>query len=250
MQYRDKPNASRHVTAIVKSLMMFDIIKDLELSYSIVDNPDENVRKAHGVFLDIIAKYVGVKREVVKLESVKHFGARGYDEPLTSERIVRYVTGSIDYGQTGVSGRIWLYDSRIRFSLSQLEDDELRLLIKMKGLINTGNMSLKFIDDFFNRFFPGKVIVKEYLMRLTFDVDKSEERIMRIAHEQNVLPKPAGVHIGDPIYTDVDVFSLFTYDTDVPNKDRAGLIDYKQAPRGTMLQYYNEIQETQDAITE
>lgn len=249
MQYRDKPNASRHVTAIVKGLMIFDSIKDLELSYGLVDNLDENVKKSQGVFLDIIAKYTGVKREVVNLDSPKHFGARDYDESATSERILQFVTGSVDYGQTEVSGRIWSYESRIRFSLSQLEDDELRLLIKMKGLINTGNMSLGFIDDFFNRFFPGKVKVKEYLMRLTFDVDKSEERIMRIAHEQNILPKPAGVHIEDPIYTDVDVFSLFTYDADVPNKNRAGLIDYKQTPGGTMLQYYNEIQETQDAVT-
>ena len=65
IQYRNKPNASGTIEALIKSLMIYDLIRSVENGY--------DVETAVGVQLDVLAKYVGVQRVSTGLDFERVF---------------------------------------------------------------------------------------------------------------------------------------------------------------------------------
>ena len=183
IRYRNKPNASGTIEALIKSLMIYDLIRSVENGY------DEET--AVGVQLDVLAKYVGAQRisTGVDFERV-FFGSVDYDEipPYLN------VTGFISYDDLNPPDSQFLKYNTDEGSLFELTDAELRILIKLKIAQNNSDHSTGEIDEFLNEFFPGQVVFDDnFDMTISYIFSQSVTRIVSIAVSQNAIPKAAGV---------------------------------------------------------
>lgn len=186
IQYRNKPNALGTIQEIIRSLMIYDLIRSVENGY--------DVETAVGVQLDVLAKYAGVERVSTGVDFTRvFFGSVDYDEiPPYSSGVV----GFISYDDLNPPDAQFLEYDTDEGSLFELTDQELRILIKLKIAQNNSNHSTGEIDNILNEFFPGQVVFDDnFDMTISYVFSSSLTRIVSIAISQNAIPKPAGVKL-------------------------------------------------------
>lgn len=228
LQYRKKERAPATIRALIKTIMLFDLIKQIENGYNIDD--------AVGVQLDILAKYVGAERVATGVDfSREFFGFVDYNEPAPYVS----VTGLIKYDSITIpDAQILEYDTDQQSAFS-LNDPELRVLIKLKIAQNNSNHSTGEIDDILNMFFPGQVIFTDNKdMTVSYIFESGLGRLIEVAVSERALPKPAAVGLVINFVPDINnIFSLKKYDVDTPANFSEGLLLYSDAPFGSFLKY-------------
>ncbi len=233
LQYKDKSNAEKHMQSLLSIFAIFELLTNIEQGY----NLDTQLGKlAKGQQLEILADYVGVSRQVRTLVTPKSFGTINYNEEENSDRIVMYVTSSIQYG-TILNGQIWTYLSSLQYELALLSDTDLLRMVRMRGFLNTSNLSLADIDYFFYTFFDNHIEVKQSgLMELEYLSNPYEKELLALARQQGALPKPAGVRIREQ-HPELSTFVFTQYGSTEVNNDELGLIPYGNRPRGKITRY-------------
>ncbi len=228
LQYRNKPNAMPTIMAIIRSLMIYDLIRQVENGYNIDD--------AIGVQLDVLAKYTGADRVATGVDfSRTFFGFVDYAEPTPYTG----VAGLIEYEELNPPDAQFLkYDTDVE-SAYRLTDNELRFLIKLKIAQNNSNHSAGEIDEILDEFFPGQVIFTDnFDMTISYIFDTDIERIAEIAVAQGAIPKPAAVGLEVSFVPNIEnIFSLLKYEGGTPPDFSQGFIEYSDDPFGSFLKY-------------
>ncbi len=233
LQYKNKPKAREHIKSILNKILIFDIIHGVERGYDI---EEEGVVQSTGKQLDTIGKYVGVSRQKKVFIFETYFGSRHYKDIDANTRLTR-ITGARGYDAPFVESQIWTYLSQFEYELGLLSDQELWYLLRMKSFLKSSNLSTKDIDVFFRTFFGNGVLVTEAgNMALNYVVDASKERLIQLARDQNLLPKPAAVSINVVFYHSIP-FGGLIYNTEENPIDVAGFNTYDQEAIGTVLSY-------------
>jgi hypothetical protein len=97
-----------------------------------------------------------------------------------------------------------------------LDDDDFRVLIKMKMIQNNNGSSLADIQSLIADFFPGSLSVFDYAnmsMDYYFDSDIGSVDLAEAFVREGLLPKPMGVQLGALIYVANlhNIFGMRTY---------------------------------------
>lgn len=232
LQYRNKPNAMGTIMAIIRSLMIYDLIRAVENGY--------DIDTAIGAQLDVLAKYTGADRVATGIELIvdfsrTFFGFVDYAEPTPYTG----VAGLLPYDELIPPDAQFLkYDTDVQ-SAYRLTDSELRFLIKLKIGQNNSNHSVGEIDDILEEFFPGQVIFTDnFDMTISYIFDTDVERIAEIAIAQGAIPKPAAVGLEVSFVPDIEnIFSLLKYEGGTPPDFSEGFIKYADDPFGSFLTY-------------
>lgn len=104
--------------------------------------------------------------------------------------------------------RYYLVDNQAEL----LSDEDYRLLMKLKAISNTSNLSHKALDDSLYYFFGNTVRMdSEGNMEMTYFVPKDKTPIIQAAIQKEVLPKPMGVRCSYIIEYDKKFFGFCTY---------------------------------------
>ena len=216
LQYKGMPKAEATIRAFLKIICILELIDSIEEGYNIDD--------AVGVQLDVLGKYIGVSRIIIGISFERtYFGFIGYgDDPAFSqfagfmgygqnpdnslafsdgslfELENNYILGILNttgYSETPPDVQFFGYGDGQK-SILTLLDEEYRILLKFKILINYSNCSLKEIDDFLYNIYGDDVFVTDgmnKILRYTFPTQNI--RLASILKFTNCLPKSAGTSI-------------------------------------------------------
>lgn len=182
-----------------------------------------DIETALGTQLDIIGEYIGFSRtintqlardyltfdDLAISPSPDLFGLTDYLDPLINANTAFYAY--VNYTS----------------SVSTLNDSEYRLLLKLKALLNISTNTLYDMNAILFEFFGTDLIVCDQLdMSLSYFVKPEISRIIGIAKEQNLLPKPMGVLICG-VFESVDSTKLWGFsDYVIDNGFTTGFSDY------------------------
>lgn len=154
-----------------------------------------NVDVSVGVQLDIIGKWVGIDRffkgqKFDNKEWLAYYDWNKDDEPNSLQG------GYYDWNTTTAPTAPFLTYDYIIITNNKLNDDDFRLLIKLKIVKNNTTMTAKNIDDNIHKIFGNLVYtVWGESMELTYNYNPTKYAIMNLAQEKNVLPCPTGVNL-------------------------------------------------------
>jgi hypothetical protein len=179
-QYSQQPNAQMLTALMVKQALADDLTTLLINAFDITT--------AVGPQLDIIGKYVGVKRQINPANAtVPYWGFENYSN--TGNTI-----GFRNYGgTTNVSG-VWESYSSASQPATNLNDQQYRLVIQLQIILNSNDGTLASIQQYLNDLLPGFVtLIDNQNMTLTYLVNQNT--IISSALLQQFLPKPMGVGI-------------------------------------------------------
>jgi hypothetical protein len=183
IQYHIKTKAKATISALVGEEMIYDI--------AIAVRDGFNLETAIGKQLEILGSIIGVDRLITGASFTRnYFGYALYTDvaPFT-------YYGYADYTDTSADEQFRLYIEDNR-ALYDLNDTELRMMLKMQIIKNNSNGSMKAIDDLLLSFFPDQVIFSErYPMGEAFIFAESLRRIATIAQAEDLLPRPSGVNL-------------------------------------------------------
>ena len=228
IQYRNKPNANETISAIIRSLMIYDLIRSVENGY--------DIDTAVGVQLDVLAKYTGAERIATGVDFTRtFFGFVDYAEPTPYVG----VAGLLPYDELNPPDAQFLEYDTDQQSLYTLTNAELRILIKLKIAQNNSNHSTAEIDEILEEFFPEQVLFTDnFNMTVLYIFDTDVSRVVDVAITQKALPKPAAVGLLTSFVPDINnIFSLLKYDSDTLADFSQGLLRYSQDPFGSFLKY-------------
>jgi len=146
-----------------------------------------------GVQLDIFGKYVGIDRfySGFNVNNQKYFGYLDYNLISSDNQ-----TGYSNYADFSIkTGRTLKY-ADIFTGTNKLNDDDFRVLLKLRIVQNNINHSRKSIDDSLYKFF-GSSLYASALNKMTMDyfIPKSLKNLAKIMAQKQVLPKPMGMRI-------------------------------------------------------
>lgn len=151
VQYHDKPNAIATIKANIELLLSNMLLWKIRDCWDVDDT-----ELCIGAQLDIIGKWVGVDRYFVgqSFGDTLHLAFVDWDnisEPTVNQGGLR------DWNNTRVTdGDLLTYDNVISVT-NRLNDDDFRLLIKLKIIKNNTIMSCKNIDDSIFKLFANDV---------------------------------------------------------------------------------------------
>ena len=229
LQYRKKPRALGTIESIIRVLMIFDLMRQIENGYCVED--------AVGVQLDVLAKYTGAQRVVTGIAFNRFFfayiGYILYDQPKPQN-----INGFVRYNEEDIpDGQFFRYSTE-QESIYSLTDQELRMIIHLKIAQNNTNHSVVEIDNILSMFFPNQVIFSDnFNMAISYIFDSTISRIINIAVAQKAIPKPAGVELSINFVPDIgNIFSFARYLSD-PANFAQGFIRYSQDQFGSFLRY-------------
>lgn len=225
LQYKTKPKASAQISALIESLMIYDLAIKVRDGY--------DIDTAIGVQLDIIGKYLGTDRIVTgSVFTRDYFGFANYGEvvPFAFESYIKYsdVVPDIQYRRYIESNQ----------SLFALNDDEYRQILKLKLIQNYSNASNMEIDDFIDTFFGDSAIFTDREnMTISYIFQDTVERLVTIAVSEGLLPKPAGVGLSVSFVADIEnIYTLVPYGG-TPPEFAVGFSKYGITPVGGWLKY-------------
>lgn len=123
-----------------------------------------------------------------------------------------------------------------------LNDDDFRILIKLKIISNSSNFSHKSIDDALYDFFGNEIRMDSTgNMEMTYFVPKGKTNLILAAIQKEVLPRPMGVRVAYINEYDKKFFGFCTY----ANQQaiyKTGFRDYNNPDKvGEMLNYSKRI---------
>ena len=190
IQYRNQPKAKATIQAIVKAFIADNIILNIRDAF--------NIDTAVGVQLDTLGKYIGVNRYYKIIDYPLAFGFSSYleDEPTDQ-------TGFADVSDFLTKDGTFLSASESVSKNAILNDDDYRILLKLKITQNYSNFSMKDINDSLYRFFEKQIyVIDNYDMTMTYYFDSAQSRlkvVIEAAIYKGVIPKPMGVKLLQPI---------------------------------------------------
>jgi hypothetical protein len=182
-----------------------------------------NLETAVGAQLDIIAKYVGVNRVITGIAFTReYFGYALYGDtsPFDFNPYIKYGDAIPD-----VQFRNYKESSQ---SLYALNDEELRIIIKLAILRNNSNASVKDIDTLLDQLFGAEVyfIDRMNMTVVSYMLSTAYARIFNIAKSSGLLPNPAGVGTSLVIVPDIEnIFAYSLYGGEKPSF-AVGYVDY------------------------
>lgn len=104
--------------------------------------------------------------------------------------------------------RYYLVDNQAEL----LNDEDYRILIKLKAISNTSNLSHKSLEEALYNFFGNSVRMdSDGNMEMTYFVPKNKTPIIQAAIQKEVLPRPMGVRCSYIIEYDKRFFGFCTY---------------------------------------
>jgi hypothetical protein len=182
-QYINAPNA-RAVTGLLCSQAIADLIP-------IALNDAFDIDTALGLQLDILGEYIGFNRVINTTLPRDYFTFEDYIAPLGT------LFGFTDYTDLLLNAEVTFYayiDNGT--TTAALNDAEYRILLKLKLLTNVSNNSLYDVNSILYSFFGTDIIIFDQLdMTIVYFIKSDIARIIGIAYDQNLLPKPMGVLI-------------------------------------------------------
>ena len=96
--------------------------------------------------------------------------------------------------------------------LVALNDDDYRIILKLKAIANTSNLSHKSLDDSLYDFFTNTIRMDSAgNMEMTYFVPKNKTPVILAAIQKEVLPRPMGVRCSYIIEYDKKFFGFCTY---------------------------------------
>jgi hypothetical protein len=183
-QYINSPNARATVGLLVAQAVV-DLLP-MEISKAF------DIETAVGPQLDILGEYIGFDRNVIDMADREYFTADDYITPITDG------FGFTDYSKPSQNSNATFYSYFGNERTSVLNDAEYRILLKLKILTNISNMSMYDISTMLYAAFGDDLVIGDtYDMTIWYFVASSISRIILIARDNGLLPKPAGVGFGD-----------------------------------------------------
>lgn len=184
IQYNNLPNASATIDAIVRECLANGVAFDVRDGFSI--------DTAAGVQLDIIGKYVGVDRFYESQDLTGIWFGFSDSEEFEPTDVTGYASAADFLSKDGE----YLSVFDIVGTGYSLSDDDFRMLIRLKILINNSNFSDKQIDDDLERIFAGELYAIDNLnMTMDYFTSSDFSLIVKVALSKNLLPHPMGVRI-------------------------------------------------------
>jgi len=225
LQYRSKPKAQEHITALINALMIYDLAIKVRDGY--------NINDAVGVQLDILGKYLGSDRIITgSVFTRDYFGFSEYSDtaPFTHNPFIKY-------GDT-VPDVQWRRYAESAQSLYELNDTEYRFVLNLKIIQNYSNASNKDIDLLLEEFFEDNVIFTDREnMTISYIFQDNIERLVTIAQSEGLLPKPAAVGLSFAFVPDItNIFMMIPYGATAPDFG-IGFSKYGVTAVGSWLKY-------------
>lgn len=127
--------------------------------------------------------------------------------------------------------------------IKTLDDEDYRIILKLKAICNTSNLSHKSLDESLYDFFQNTVRMdSEGNMEMTYFVPKNKTPIILAAIQKEVLPKPMGVRCSYIIEYDKKFFGFCTYNNQYAVY-KTGFRRYNNPDKeGEMLTYNKRIE--------
>lgn len=127
--------------------------------------------------------------------------------------------------------------------LVALNDDDYRIILKLKAIANTSDLSHKSLDDSLYSFFGNTVRMDSTgNMEMTYFVPKNKTPVILAAIQKEVLPRPMGVRCSYVIEYDKKFFGFCTYN-DLNAVYKTGFRDYNDLAKvGEMLTYDKRVE--------
>jgi hypothetical protein len=182
-QYINQTKARATIATLVEAALCDLLPKTIEQSF--------DLETAVGAQLDIIGEYIGLVRAIDTTIDRGIFTFQDDQNPAP----VLY--GFTDYEDPALNVEV-LFKQYIDTTnvINVLNDDEYRILLKLKSITNRSNHSLYDINQIVFGLFGTDILVYDQLdMTLSYFVKSNISRIIKIAAEQKLLPKPMGVGI-------------------------------------------------------
>lgn len=217
IQYANKPKAQETIRALVSKILANGILFEIRDGY--------NIDTAVGVQLDIIGKYVGVTRFFEVNDPIDYFALTDYNEADPDADDKHGFTDYDNFEEFQFNGTL-NYDS-ILSQTNRLNDNDYRVIIKLKILQNNINHSHKEIDDGVFNFF-GMDVRPDSIgdMEMTYFLSNNVTAVIRAALSKNLLPRPMGVQLRLIENVGAPMFAMLSFDRDEPSDAVVGFQNY------------------------
>ena len=222
-QYINLPKA-RATIGLLVSQALVDLLP-LEMSSAF------DIETATGAQLDILGEYIGFDRYVIGAVARNYFTADDYNTQITDG------FGFTDYTKPSQNANATFYSYINYNKLTALDDSEYRLLLKLKIILNTSQMSLYDIVTMIKSYFGDSIVVGDGAnMWLYYFVSSSISRIALIAYNEGLLPKPMGVGIS--MFSVENPTLLWGFSSYIANSGATiGFSSYSAWANGEILDY-------------
>lgn len=123
--------------------------------------------------------------------------------------------------------------------MESLDDEDYRILVKLKAIANTSDLSHKSLDDALYQFFGNEVRMdSDGNMEMSYFVPRGKTAIIQAAIQKEVLPRPMGVKVAYINEYDKVFFGYRTYENPEESVYKAGFRTYEDPDKvGEMLTY-------------
>lgn len=169
---------------------------------------------------------------------------------LLPDDLIQEVTNGFDI-QTAVGKQLDMLGEYIgvdRFYIESneikvLDDEDYRIILKLKAVCNTSNLSHKSLDESLYNFFGNTIRMDSSgNMEMTYFVPKNKTPIILAAIQKEVLPRPMGVRCSYIIEYDKKFFGFCTYQNQTAVY-KTGFRDYNNPSKtGEVLTYSKRIE--------
>jgi len=211
------PNAVATIKALIDTLMPINsstgnlLLNDVRDAF--------NLDTAVGQQLDILGSTVGVNRYYNNfVDNSNYFGF--FDTYSNDSGECKGYIDTDDSGTIPTAG-IWIdYSNLLAFS-AKLNDDDFRLLIKLKILKNTSNHSWQSLTEgLYNLFGNNLYIGTCGMMHMTYFANMPLSNVINAAASKKILPRPLGVTISGivPILSEGIYFGFIDGDCLIPSQ--------------------------------
>lgn len=168
---------------------------------------------------------------------------------LIPDDLIQEVTNGFDI-ETAVGKQLDILGEYIGVDRYYTEDDEIkvlddedyRIILKLKAISNTSNLSHKSLDESLYDFFKNSIRMDSVgNMEMTYFVPKNKTPIILAAIQKEVLPRPMGVRCSYIIEYDKKFFGFCTYENQ-SSVYKTGFRTYNDPDKqGEMLTYDKRI---------
>lgn len=135
--------------------------------------------------------------------------------------------------------RFYLDDTEYK----KLDDEDYRILIKLKIISNSSDLSHKSLDDSLYEFFGDDIRMDSAgNMEMSYFVPRDKTPLIIAAIQKEVLPRPMGVRCAYITEYDKKFFGFCTYENPTASVYNTGFRDYNDPDKvGEMLTYSKRI---------
>lgn len=228
IQYNNKERAAATIGLHVETLLDDNIVCKVQDAF--------NLDTAVGVQLDILGKYIGVDRFYSSSGDLigDFFSMTSYPTLGTDIEVGMTDFANYDTDEGGFTTYNDLAATQV------LDDDDYRLILKLRIVQNNSDHSHKSIDDGLFIFFEdGIVMSANENMSIAYFASNDNFRIALIAFSKGVLPKPMGVRLNGLINRNKKIFAFTNYNRTLISENVTGFTNYTDGftKEGEMLNY-------------